>query len=426
MACFFYLDFGRFASKKVPFVSCLSILLISMITTGCWDRQELEERAFATIIGIDKGTSSGGPNTVRVTYNLAKPVMINESPKAERSSEIVTLETAYVYLSRDLINITVSRKLSLLHTKFLIVSEEYARQGNMISTIGSLIRDREFRRDIVIITCKGTAEKFIKKNNPQMERLLYKQYELILQTGKLTGNIPNVKLQEFLMETQSINGLAMTTLASLRRNKDFSKSPDTKNTLPGQFATRSENPIQYLGSAVYKGQKMIGQLTGEESRIAMTLQGKKLRTFQTGLNVPGYENKVFVGTFTQQTEPLIHIDMNEKPYKIHVKVQIEMDLNGIQADFDKIMSPKGIKSLQDAANQKFERESELLVNKSQIKFKGDLFEFYKRARLKCLTDEEWKSKEWSKNFPEAEITVNYDIHIRRTGRELMPTTGDTP
>jgi spore germination protein KC len=421
MECSLYLQWLQkrkkyYSPAKKNFYLFFLLLFVSVMLTGCWDQKELEERAFVTIVGIDKGTSEAGPNAVRVTYSIAKPILVDQLPTANKSSENITIEAATIFLTRDLANVMVSRKLSFLHTKFLVVSEEYAKRGKMITTIGSFIRDREFRRDIVLITCRGKAEDFIKNNKAQLEKHLYKQYELISQTGKLTGLIPYTQLQDFLVKIQNGEGLGTTALASLRRTRDYQESPDTNNTIAGNFATHTKNPIEYLGAAVYRNQKMIGKLTGEENRIMMTIQGKDLTSFQDWFAIPEMKNKVFVGTFSQ-IKPSVNIDMKRKPYHIAVTVRSDMDMSGIQAQEERTLTPQGIISLQNKINRKYEDQTKKLIKKSQMKYKGDLFEFYKKAKMQCWTDQEWKNKEWIKNYPHAKIDVKYITSIRRAGRQ---------
>ena len=54
-----------------------------------------------------------------------------------------------------------------------------------------------------------------------------------------------------------------------------------------KFHTRSGDPVQMIGSAVFKDGKMIGTLTGEETRITLFLRRKALgHTFVQSFPIP--------------------------------------------------------------------------------------------------------------------------------------------
>ncbi len=54
--------------------------------------------------------------------------------------------------------------------------------------------------------------------------------------------------------------------------------------MAGQVPKRGGNPVQLIGSAVFKEGKMIGKLTGEETRIAILLDNTQ--------NIQGYVLKL--------------------------------------------------------------------------------------------------------------------------------------
>lgn len=394
------------------------LALCSQVLTGCWDREELEDYAFTTVVGLDKGKQTKEKTAaVRVTYQIAKPRRVEEQRNVQGSSETITLETKALFLSRNLANMTVSRRLNLVHTKVLVISEELARQGKLINTIESLIRDREFRRDIFVIICKGTAEAFIKENKAQLEKVIYKQYEMIVQTGKDIGVTPYMQLQNFLSHVMEPTALATTVYAGVRETADLGEGKGTDDIMGGDLSTRSKNPIQFAGSAVFQGQQMIGTITAAETKMMLTLQGK-LETFDMVFHHPVEKNRFFAAHMNQQEEPSYDIDMSKDPYQIRVNVPLDVDLAGITAEKNYVRTEAAITQLEVAMNMQLKQRTEKFINKAQEQLKGDLFDFDRRARMQCWTDQEWRDKKWEKHFPKAQIKLQYQCKIRRTGREL--------
>lgn len=369
-----------------------------------------------TVMGIDVGNSN---DTYRITYQIAKPRTMSESQSAKESSEILTLEDRSLFGSRSLANSTLSRKINFVQTKVLVISERLARQKYALEYVESLIRDREFRRDIFLITSRGTAESFIKYNKTQLEKNTYKMYELIVQTGKTTGLIPFTQLQEFLVETQNLNSVALTIYGGVRKSQTFKSHSSEDQTKAGDLSTHTKNPIQFLGSAVFSNQKMIGTLNGSETKQALMIRGDVTSVDESFL-VPGEKNKYFSLRMRQQRKPKTLIDISHRPYRIQVTIPLDSDVTEVPGETNFVRSDQGITELEKRANEQMNKKTHHLIQKSQQQLGVDFFGFNKLVRMQCWTIPEYENTEWKKEYPKAKVTVTYDIHIRRTGRELGP------
>ena len=73
---------------KKKIIGCLLLLCLTVLTAGCWDRRELQERNFVYAVGIDKVDNSKpaetfvqphGEKRYRLSLQLLKPVSGGEA-----------------------------------------------------------------------------------------------------------------------------------------------------------------------------------------------------------------------------------------------------------------------------------------------------------------------------------------------------------
>jgi len=371
------------------------------------------------MIGVEKGSEKG---SVRVTYNVTNPRVFGQQREQNvKPDAILTMEHPSLIVTRDLFNVTVPRRISLVHTKVLVVSEEFARSQPLIKTIESLIRERQFRRDIILLTARGSAETFIRQTNAVLAKSNYKYFELITQTGETTGYTPKAQLHEFLESSEEAGEIAVTVYSGLRESTDLRKSRATDHIVAGEFVTEYDNPAQMLGTALYLGNRMVGKLDGNETMLMRLLRGD-MKRFHQMFNDPYQKGKRFACSIHQQEQPQVEVDMNRLPYKVNIRVPLDADLDAIQAGENYAQSLHAIHVLEQQMNKQFNSGAAKLIQQAQQVYKGDFFNIVHHAKRQVISDAEWKRKRWAEQFQHAEITVSFDTKLRRTGKQLGPFT----
>ncbi|TLS53626.1 Ger(x)C family spore germination protein [Paenibacillus antri] len=406
--------------------TCLAALLPAisgLLLAGCWDAHELEEYAFVTVVGVDVGERD---DTIRVTYQISKPrnfASKESATTADKATEIVSIDTPSLYASRNLINAGTSRVLTLVQAKVLIVSEAFAKKGNLLLELESLVRERDFRRDIILITCRGKAEEFIRSNRPQLEKAPYRYYELITQTDSASGLVPDSQLHDFIVSSEGGDRSALTMLAGVREDDDReAQTEELDDLLAGELRIEGKNKVQFLGSAVYNDQKLIGLLTGRETRMAQLVRGK-VKQFNAFVPDPEEEDKIVALLVRQQRRPDIRIDPFADPIRIDVAIDLDLDLTGQQNPNRRVTSNAYIERLQRAADERLTKQIEEVVRKSQEQFRCDFFGFYQTARQRCFTERCWDRVRWRERYSDAKVEVEIKTHIRRTGKQLDTVRG---
>ena len=127
----------------------LVMLIMCQLTTGCYDRRELDELAYPIAVGFDKGEGK----FLRMSLQIVVPTKIAGGGEGgggegggKESVSIMTVETPTIYSGLNMVNTYVSKQINLSHVKAIIFSEELAREG-IEKYINAITRGREFRGD---------------------------------------------------------------------------------------------------------------------------------------------------------------------------------------------------------------------------------------------------------------------------------------
>lgn len=402
------------------------IILILVITlfTGCWDKVEIEEQGYVSAIGIDKGERK----MLRITFQILNPNAGGGNPGStegsggeSKSSDIITIEAPGLMAAREMVSVSVTRRISLSHARFLIIGEEFARTEEFFHVLEVSQRDKEIRRAMGIMISREKAEDFIRNNNPILEDRAEKFFQFMARRWKDTGYVPpRSTLGRFTQRTEEGETLFLTTYGTA---KSFSKK-EAKNEadfLPGQVNKSGGNPAQIIGSAVFKKGIMIGRLTGDETRLTSILRprtevGSMIYVLTDPLN-----NNFRIGLrVIKEDKTKIKINTREDTPIINVAVPISIDVLNISSfeSYPEDMNKQNI--LRKSIESYFEKESMKLVKKVQQEFGGDPFLWENVARKNFLTYDDYKNYSWMKMFPKAEVSIHFKVEIRSFGKQLNP------
>lgn len=152
------------------------VLIMFCITlTGCMtDAKEIDDQVYILAIGADRGKENKIKLTVQFpTYKggagggAMKSGGGGEGGGKEEgvvgSTVVESVEAPSLLEGINLLNTFTSRKISLVHLKMVVFSEDFAREG-IERYIEPLARFRETRRTMQFVVCRGTAEEFIMQN----------------------------------------------------------------------------------------------------------------------------------------------------------------------------------------------------------------------------------------------------------------------
>lgn len=400
------------------------LTLLSLMLTGCRDSSEVDDNIYAVAIGLDKGVNNKVIVTIQYPkYRLARGGEGGATGSGEDTSTVHSVEAPSLLEAIDLMNMAISRRVSLIHTKMLIISEDFAREG-IGDFLSPLSRFRETRRTMFVIVTKGTAASFLQENKTTIGPSITKAIELMMAQSRKTGFFPPQNYHYFYRDILSTygNGYAIyagiNDLQELKIDAGNKKAPliTEGNLKPGEMPRLGPAKREFVGTAVFNGDKMVGSLNAYETRYLLMLR----RQFRKGIMT--IEDKKAPG------KGLIFSIRNGRPTKVNGhfengKPVIDIDLN-IEADIGAIHSrinyesSKLIEDLNKQLKEEIKKGMEKTIEKTKNEYKTDIFGFGKELAGYFSTIQAWENYNWFSHFPETKVNVNVEVNVRRTGLML--------
>jgi len=400
-------------------VKVLILVCIVLSMAGCWDKTELDEKAYVIGLGLDTHEKAG---KIKVTYLIANPEVGSQQSGGgtnEPPQEIVTFVANDFISSRNTANTVISKEISYDLLSVIIVSEELARKPDFVRVMYSAAKDREIKRSAELIVTKEKAEKFITDNKPTLETRPHKFFEVKIGRGKETGMIPDTDLNDFFQVSESDSDLFLGIYATTETEEGDEGAASDDDFMAGEIHFGGkEKAAQFAGAAVFKEGMMIGKITGEETRISSLLDNTwELQDFITAFQDP-FDGQYRISArlakprkntyqFKQQSgRPVIDIKV-----PMYIEILSDPSLVNFSKNEEKIVELK--KSLTTSMEEHLTQ----YIKYTQEEFKGDTFHLSIPIRKNFATLKEFREFDWMKSYPDAEINVSVDIRFGEFGRQ---------
>ncbi|PTQ54802.1 MAG: Spore germination protein GerKC [Hydrogenibacillus schlegelii] len=407
-------------------VQGLGAALLALFLGGCWDKVELEDIAFVTAIGFDRGERPGLLDvTLQIVNTQKATITLGTAAEGEPRMTNITLKNTTPLMTKDLANAVITRRINISQTQAFLISEDLARNVDLYSVLAMTIRDPEMRRETPVIITRERAEDFIRKNVPRFETLIYEFYRYKLNRWKDTGIVPLSSMNDYL-RAHAAGQPYLFVYASARRTLPGEKGR-MDDTTAGKAEIEGGDPVEMIGSAiVYRG-KMIGALTGEETRLALLL-AHKLRVASYYMSFRDPVKPIFqVSTrIKNETPPLIRIDLSRDPMVITVDVPFYVEVLSIPSKVDYVTDRSLQKKLIQSILEQMDEKTARLLHKAQKEWRVDLFDWARYARQKFWTWDAWERFDFADRFPDARVRVRYRIEMIDFGKQFNPDERSRP
>lgn len=323
------------------------LISFSLLAAGCYGSRETDEVAYVLIVGVDK--AAGGKQ--KVTYQFAIPQGASSGSGGTGSdtsgkggdsqnpwviSSIISPTSAE---GRSLFNASLSRLPKLNHVTAYIFAEEVAREG-IGPRITYNIRNPEFRGTMFLIVVQGRAEEYIRRNQPTLAQTISKYYELMFASADESGYYLPVNYHRFYTRLKNNGGSAYATYSGINPMTGADKPAAAKPALqkgdpylPGGLPRRgTENPIDFLGLALFRSDKMIGVLNSDEARAVAMLQGKFTYSYVSVADPLQPDKEAVNLNIRYQRKPKITATLQNNKAAFTIAVDIKGELLGITAE----------------------------------------------------------------------------------------------
>jgi len=397
----------------------IGLLLISVIfLSGCWDKLEVEKRAYVVGIGLDKGEDG----MIKVTFMIPNPEFASQAQGGASNvppKEIITMEANDLISIKNKANIIVAKTITYDQLQFIAVSEELAADREFIRFIYDATKDVEIRRDVNLFITKEETAEYFRKTNPKLELRVHKYFDLIIDHVQRTGFIPsNSELLQFFRVTEAGSDLFLGIYSTSEKKENFDWQ-DKNKIIAGELTYEgATGKTQFAGGAVFKNGKMIGKVTGDEVRVANLVNN----TVTTADDVlasypdPFDKNQQLAVKINKLHKNKIKMNLKAEKPLIDVTVPIVVEILS-----DHSMTNYSLKKnrviLEKKVKESIEKEFMDFAKKTQTEFKAQPFGWSLAARKKFKTLKEYQDYNFQEKYPDMEVRIHIDMKITDFGRQ---------
>ncbi|MEN6325642.1 MAG: Ger(x)C family spore germination protein [Syntrophomonas sp.] len=373
---------------KILFLA-FSICIHGVFSTGCWNYREVDDVSIVAGVAIDQGVNKKYQVTVEI-------VQTSGGRESKTTSKLLTMEgNSILDAVRNGISLS-GKDFYWSHAKVIIVSRKIAGEG-MVKVTDWLSRDPETRLDVhLLISKEDSAKKILEGKSMTVE---VKSFELddILKNQKNLFKAPQIEIWEFT------NNLAEEGISAITPSTNLEKE-------------NGADVLQIMGSAVFKRDKLIGFIDGEETKDMLFVQNQIKGGLLT-VNENGGKTPVTLEIFKNETkiEPIIsgsNIEMS-----ISTDTIVAIDEIGGNEDY---IDDEGRKKLEQDTEKMLKNRIERFVKKIQSEYGADIFGF--GVKLREDHNKVWNevSEHWEERFKDINITVKTKVHIRNSAMLSKP------
>lgn len=378
--------------KRFLKVIILFILILSTLT-GCWSRRELNSLAIVLGVGIDV---SDNPNQIDVTAQIVKTSAI-KSGKDKSGGGEAAYWNAKLTGDRDFEifrNFTheVARKLYVAHNEVLIFGRKLAEKG-IRDQLDLFCRDHEMRLNQWVLVARDRASDVL-DTKPTLEKIPAEKINSMLQ------------IQFANSETIPVQLIDLMTMLT---------SPTTSAVLPIiEVDGEGDNKVISLsGTAVFKQDKMIGELNRGETRGLLWINGKAQSGILT-VEIPEGKADIEIG----ESQSTLKSEFKDGKLTVGADIVVPCTI-GSQTGIKNLADVKTVQKLEDATQKAIRDEIARCLQKAKD-LHADIYGFGELLHKK--DPGEWKSieKDWDSYFQDMELDVSVKVTLRASGRITQP------
>lgn len=369
----------------------------------------IDNLAYVIAIGIDIGENED----FKISFQFTTGTSSTESGSSEKSPLIInSVEASSIDSAISLMNSYMARELNLSHCRLVIFSEDVAFRG-ISNEIYTLMNNSEMRPSANVIVSKNKAKYYMENTTPILENLITKYYEIFPNSSKYTGYVYNVDLGEFFnqlinntCEPFAILGGVNSNSSDSSTSSNFTNVDDIKSTDTSISAKRgSEN----IGVAVFKEDKLVGELSAEETLCLSIVRGE-VESFTISIpNPQKEEKKIDLILYPEDGKKIkVHL-VNGAPY-----ITFNRKFTGkiySMSNNSKYLDSSVLENISAEASRYLEEIITNYLYRTSVEFKSDINGFGKYCLSNFLTLPEFEAYGWQNNYTNASFKVSIDTDI---------------
>ncbi|MFB9328513.1 Ger(x)C family spore germination protein [Paenibacillus aurantiacus] len=382
---------------------------VSILAAGCFGKQEINELAMVTAVGLD----AHGSNQISLSVQIVRPADARGqtgAPSGGTGEPIYSIQSqgrTIFEAARNLARFS-SRRVYWAHNFVIVIGESFARRG-IADMIDFFTRNHELRMTTWVVVTPDKASEVI-ATITGMEVVPGEAMDKLFRYNEIVAEAPSsnmMRLQEAYLATGTEPVLAKVQL----------KPRGISNKKPDQFGSLKQ--IVLSGAAVFKGDKMMGWLSPKQARGLLPFL-EKVDSEIAVVNCPdepGNRTTLELKDLSQSMKP----EWVNGRVKLHVKQKINANLVelGCAPSYPEIRD-----KLEAKLKTQMEEQVKNIFDIAQKQYRTDFLKagqsFHNRYPL------EWRkvAAEWDEYFADADVTVQTDVKLTSPVLKMKePTSG---
>lgn len=386
--------------KKIRY---LILLLIIPFLSGCYNYRELNDISIVTALSIDYDEEEKVFKTITQVINPIKEQDVSSSGEpvfVTYKSKAKSIEEARVKVVED-----SPKEFYTSQMQILILSENVIN-NHLAEVLDFFTRTSEIRSEFKII---------VAKDNKALEGVTIETLFDSLSSSNILDSLEVQSKKEGLTLDLTLNDL---TSAYLNPYEEISLPSLTVegNTSEGEteenVTTTVAKATTKIGTtAVFKGDKLLGFLNREESKVVSLIKGELSNTV---INMDYKDGKVILEPIRIKTKK----EANVKDNTVTINVEGFARADAIDANFD-LKSVKEVEELEKTFNKYIEKTIKENFESIRKEYNSDIFGF---RDLYYKTDHKYFKKHYNtwyeEAFPNLVLKVNSKIKLYEKGNTL--------
>lgn len=377
------------------------VVIFLLVTTGCWNRRELNTLAIAVGMGIDKE----GDEYV-VSFQVVNPGEVASNMVGGKALSTVMFKEKGDTLFEAIRRVTTlsPRKIYVAHLRMVIIGEKVAEEG-IGEVLDLLSRGHETRTDFYLaVASNAKAEEVLKVVLP-LEKIpsnkLFSSLEVSEQTWAPTIA---VTLDEMIASLiQEGKNPVLTGVKVLGKQEEGEERTNLGRIDP-------DTRLQYEGIAVFKKDRLVGWMNETESKGYIDIIDKLESTI---VEVPcSDKGKIGIEILRAKSDMKGNVEKDEA--KMEVTIKAVGTVGEVQCTNLDLMKPGALKELEKQAEQVLKENSEAAVKRAK-ELQTDIFGFGQAINRK--DPDYWKKvkKEWNEIFVDLPVGIDVTVEIEGIG-----------
>ena len=380
--------------------AAMLLISFSVFLSGCWDRHELDKLAILSGGGFDIDPETG---ELLVTYQTIIPSKVKSSTAGSSGEQAgrgispavqldhlkgrTWLEALGAYATQG------NRTLFFPHNQVDIIGKEMAKQG-VYPIIEHILRFPQSRPNRLFFVAQDKASDILAASDGMdviQGRGIAGEVKLSAEFSKY----PAITVLEFANRLMS-----KTTAPILPIINIFEETgPDGKKFNKGRIT----------GTAVFKGDRMFGELNEQESRGLLWVTDEIKKGFVVA-DAPDGSGKVSL-EITQATSKIIP-ELTDGKITINVEIEEQADLT--EYNGSKNLDDVLLKQIEEHQADAIQKEIMAAISKS-FALNADVFGFGEAVHREYKKEWQDIASRWDVIYPSINVAIKVKTHVNETG-----------